>query len=150
MHVTRQGFTRSAPFWCLAGLLGALVIGIIAMHGLTSHSRTPSHHAVLATTAASPTEVAVHGGEPGAPVDTPHRAAVAAAQVHNEGDDESSGFQTLCLAVLVVAGIWLARRAAAIVRVGWLAPRLSAVALVRPVTCGRPPPSLAHLSILRC
>jgi Family of unknown function (DUF6153) len=130
------------PRWATIGLLGILLIGVFAMHGLASHHVTDVGHGEIGATASIPDMSSPAGMSEADPCE---------AAVCQKGDHEASTvLLTLCIAVLVGIAVLLVGALAATRRSA--VPRRTCIRhRIRPVPLGGPdPPNLHQLSLLRC
>ncbi len=145
--------TRSGhrPTWRSAWLLGALLLGIIGMHGLSPHGAVGAGHDLHLVTAATATH-------PGAP---PPMTAMAAATIDRASprtsvasgpisDGMGGGMEEVCVAVLIGFAVLL------LVARG-VGGRADSLLPAPPCRRGPPPlhrilrpPSLEQLSLMRC
>jgi hypothetical protein len=130
------------PRWATIGLLGVLLLGVLAMHGLASHYSTGDVHGEIGATASIP-DLSSPGGM--SPADT-----CEAPACHEGGDDSHSGLLTLCMAVLVGIAVVLILTVV-VTRHSALSRWTSLRQPVKQVRLGGPdPPTLYQLSLLRC
>jgi hypothetical protein len=128
--------TRTKPWAVLA-----LLLGLLAMHGLAStHAGMPQTHVGMAQ---APTAQHAHGPMLAVEAMSQRPAASAAPAVG------SSGMRGLCVAVLTTAGLLLAALIGR--RAGGREPGCGAPALPVPDTTAvpRPPPDLHRLGVSR-
>lgn len=129
------------PRWVSLGLLGLLLLGVLAMHGLVSHHVTDVGHGEIGATASIPDMSSPPESE----------ADPCEAAVCHKGDHEASTvLLTLCMAVLVGIAVLLIGAVAA-TRHSAVPRRTCIRHRIRPVPLGGPdPPNLHQLSLLRC
>lgn len=129
--------------WGWAGLLCALIIGVVGMHALAMSCTGPSH----ATMAASAGTTTHHDG-PG--LQSHDIAATAVAAGAGEHGGTSTGVMSVCMALLTSAAGLLAALMLRRPSGGWTLHRSAAQGVLRCVQRLRAPPDLVALSILRC
>jgi hypothetical protein len=130
------------PRWATIGLLGTLLLGVLAMHGLASHSVTGVGHGETGATAST--------SDMSSPDRVSETDPCEAPACHKGRHDASTGLLTLCMGVLVGIAVLLilvlvATRNSALARWTRIHQR------IRPTRIGGPdPPTLYQLSLLRC
>ena len=134
----RAGRSMARTLLLLIALIGAVIVGLLAMHSLHTHTAAETgHHASMAADSSG--------------MSTDSHAAATAAVDHgcaDCGSDHSSMFAMACVLALLATVLLLARPAA--VR-QWLAllPRPGPPAVSPPVIPDLLPPSLTALCISR-
>jgi hypothetical protein len=133
------------PPWATIGLLGILLLGVLAMHGLASHYATGVGHSEVGATANILETSSPVGISQPDPCDCHAEQVVVAAGGHNT----VTGLLTICVAVLVGIAVLLIAALVVTRRFAFQWPRLHQQ--VKPVRLGGPdPPTLYQLSLLRC
>ncbi|MFS0731907.1 DUF6153 family protein [Microbacterium sp. 1P10UB] len=138
----RAGRSMARTLLLLIALTGAVIIGLLAMHSLNTHTAAETgHHATMATMATT---------DPSGMSTDSHAGATAAVDdgCPDCGSDHSSMFAMACVLALLATVLLLARPTA--VR-QWLArfPRPGPPAISPPGIPGLRPPSLTVLCISR-
>lgn len=152
---------RSLRGWWPAAVLGAVLLGLAAMHGLAPHGafgHDPGHEPAVRAAAvhadvAPPTHGAHASGSAAGQSATVARLDAGRPAQGSVGQPTPVGTGALqaCVAVLLVVGAVLLARSRRSTRPALLVPRSLSRAVVASHLLRDPdPPSLAQLAVLRC
>lgn len=142
----------------LVAVVGALVLGILGMHGLTQHGAAPAHSSHPPVAAVSADPHAAHPAPDHQPVTTEAAQSAPAATPTGPGSSNDHGTGSdmvmLCAAMLLAAaaGVLLGlRRLRGTVRTPRsLRPLLRLPAFAATARVGTGPPGVWEFSVVRC